>query len=297
MYDNHIFEIVVAAAVPCVLMLMLWARLFPAHLAKFRQAKRAHQLAILFVLAFAAYSTQKPTPPPVEKFTQILTFSQKGKFFYDLSGKFVPWVQSLVGGAAWEGFELIEAAALDAIAPGTNTLHALAQQAATNDIDRLYLSFNAYAPNDNLAIRVMQWETVDDAEGKFLDALVNFSMVPATNVVVNLEFATAPGVAAPLAAVSNSYPVTESVAGMPCYRYRYQYPATAAQLLPQSDIQLGGFLPDQFLEVSTIIISDGNDYYLPFTGWDDESTETEEIFIRYSEGIAVEIVINGEKAR
>lgn len=260
---------------------------------------RWQQVCTVLGVGLAVMFGGEKEPPVVvpTEIMEILTLRPDGSLT-DLSGKVASGVQaqaisdyitasaSLVTNAN----AIVEQARLDCIAL-TNTL-------LQADYDIAYIALDLprgtpTATNHNISITFQRVEQTTTN----LDALVWFSSLPTTNVDVYVEYSITEDTWATLSPTTNYWPATEIVDGVECVRYRYAIPAGIAgtPLKPNYDISFGGYEVGQYLsvpETGVVVTTNGVDC-LPFTGWDDYSSGTNSLLVRYVGGIAVEAVING----
>lgn len=302
MYNDHtlsIITILIIGAVPLTVLLIcavkssnVWRR----HLAgRAWYIKAAATLGLLVAVLIGGDKPGVVIPP--QDIIEILTLRRDGSLG-DVSGRVVPGVQArAVSDYIAASSNLISAAdgviaqaALDCIAL-TNTL-------LTADYDIAYLSLDLPrgTPSELNHNIMMSFQRVEQS-GTTLDALVWFSEMPLTNVSVRVEYSLAQDQWGELSAITNSYPDTEIVDGVECIRYRYALPAGIAgtPLKPQYEISFGGYQPGQYLSVPEegVVVSVGDVDHIPYTGWDDYSSGTNSLLVRYVGGIAVEAIVDG----
>ena len=248
------------------------------------------------------FGGDKPSGPIIPaEIIEILTLRPDGSLT-DLSGKVASGVQSQAisdyiaasGSLVTNAAVIVEQARIDCIGL-TNTL-------LQADYDVAYIALDLprgtpTATNHNISITFQKIEQTTTN----LDALIWFSEMPTTNVDVYVEYSITEDAWATLSPVTNYWPATETVDGVECVRYRYNIPAGIAgtPLKPNYDISFGGYEAGQYLsvpETGVVVTTNGVDC-LPFTGWDDYSSGTNSLLVRYVGGIAVEAVINGESIK
>lgn len=220
----------------------------------------------------------------------------------DLSGRVASGVQARAVGEYIEQSDRIVTAADGVIEQARLDCIALTNQLASMDYSVAYISLDLprgtpAEANHNIMV---SFERVAQTTSN-LTAYVWFSEAPVTNVNVHVDYSLAAGQWTGLKAVTNSYPQTYTVGSVQCYQYVYEIPAGIAgtPLKPQYEVEFGGYDVGQWLSVpeSGVVVEVAEEEYLPFTGWDDYSTGTNSVLVRYVGGIAVEAIVNGESIK
>jgi hypothetical protein len=122
--------------------------------------------------------------------------------------------------------------------------------------------------------------------------------LPETNVTLYLQASIAEGSWVELVPITNTWPATEAVGALDCYRYDFAVPAGMAGVpfKPAYDVLFGGPLPEQYLrvpETGVIVTTNGVDL-APYTGWDAAcAAPFTNLSVRYVGGIAVEAIAAG----
>lgn len=149
--------------------------------------------------------------------------------------------------------------------------------------------------NHNLAATI---ERVSGDGGTNLLSWVWFSEEPAVAPVVAFDVSVSDGVWRRLTSVTNSYPYTIDIAGVPCVEYRFDVPAEMRGIVfrPEYEVGFGGSLETDYLLVPSggVLIETNAVPCLPYTGWDAACGGSfSNLAVRYSGGIAVEAVAVG----
>ncbi|NLF23103.1 MAG: hypothetical protein GX590_08070 [Lentisphaerae bacterium] len=121
-----------------------------------------------------------------------------------------------------------------------------------------------------------------------------FSEEPAVQPQVSLSYSVEDGVWAYMPAVTNSYPDTVDVDGVPCIEYRYEIPAPyrGTVFRPDYELAFGGVVAGDYLTVPAggVVVSTNGVECLPYTGTD---TYSEHLSVTYKGGIAVSATFHG----
>jgi hypothetical protein len=143
--------------------------------------------------------------------------------------------------------------------------------------------------NANIAATVER--TRQSADGSVLSQWVWFSEQPATNPTVVAEIDIGAGWLR-LTSVTNTYPDTEDVGGVPCVRYDYLVPEGARKVVfwPRYELGFGSEAAPLIVPRAGIVVTVGQTQYYPFTGDDWLLTN---LLVRTSGGVAYEAVLNG----
>jgi hypothetical protein len=145
--------------------------------------------------------------------------------------------------------------------------------------------------NSNVAATIQR--TRQDGNTNLL-AYVWFSEEPMIEPKVSLSYSVEDGVWAYMTAVTNSYPATVDVDGVPCIEYRYEIPAAyrGTVFRPDYELAFGGAESDDYLTVPSggVIMATNGVECLPFTGTD---YYTANLSVTYKGGIAVSAVWHG----
>jgi hypothetical protein len=146
--------------------------------------------------------------------------------------------------------------------------------------------------NSNIAASIQRTEMLD---GSNIVAWVWFSEEPSVAPQVSLTLSVEDGVWQSLTPITNSYPTTTDITGVPCVRYVYDVPPAlrSITLRPRYELEFGGSQgSDDYLLIprSGVLVSTNNVVHLPYTGWDAEFSPpwSTNLAVRYSGGVAVE---------
>lgn len=145
--------------------------------------------------------------------------------------------------------------------------------------------------NGNIAATIQR--TRQDGATNLL-AWVWFSEEPAVEPQVSLSYSVEAGVWAYMPAVTNSYPFTVDVDGVPCIEYRYEIPAAyrGTVFRPDYELAFGGASAGDYLTVPAggVVVATNGVECLPYTGTD---TYSANLSITYKGGIAVSATFHG----
>lgn len=177
----------------------------------------------------------------------------------------------------------------------------LTQQLAEADYSVVYVAYDfprADPPettNHNITATI---EKVFQHEST-LSVLAYFSKEPATNVTLRIRASIAHDVWVTMEPITNYWPATVDVNGLPCFRYDYAMPQEmcGVPLRPMYDIAFGGYEAGQYLSVPAdgVVVSTNGVDTVPYTGWDYEHPDPwgTNLAVRYIGGIAVEATLHG----
>lgn len=125
-------------------------------------------------------------------------------------------------------------------------------------------------------------------------AWVWFSEEPAVQPQVSISYSVEDGVWAYMPGVTNSYPDTVDVDGVPCIEYRYEIPAPyrGTVFRPDYELAFGGASAGDYLTVPVggVVVATNGVECLPYTGTDAYSAN---LSVTYKGGIAVSAVWHG----
>lgn len=145
--------------------------------------------------------------------------------------------------------------------------------------------------NHNLSASIQRTRQVGNTN---LVAYVWFSEKPTINPQVAMSYSAEDGVWADMEPVTNSYPATVDVDGVPCVEYVYAIPELYRGIVfrPEYELQFGGAGDEECLAVPAggIVVQSGNDTLLPFTGTDVYSGN---FSVTYKGGVAVSACFHG----
>ena len=127
-----------------------------------------------------------------------------------------------------------------------------------------------------------------------LIAYVWFSEEPTIEPQVSLSYSVEDGVWAYMPAVTNSYPDTVDIDGVPCIEYRYEIPVMyrGTVFRPDYELVFGGAAASDYLTIPSggVVVSTNGVECLPYTGTD---TYSANLSITYKGGIAVSATFHG----
>jgi len=257
--------------------------------------------AVMGMIVAVIIGGDKPGPAIPAEIIEILTVRGDGTL-RDLSGRVAPGIQAkAISDYIGASGELV-AAADAAIEQARLDCITLTNQLLTADYSAAYIALDLPrgTPVDTNHNIMISFERVEQTPTN-MTAYIWFSEQPATNVTVHVEYSLAAGSWAALSSITNSYPITYDIGGVDCYRYCYAIPAgiSGTPLRPNYEIEFGGFAPGQYLSVPEegVVVEVDEIEYLPYTGWDDYSTGSDTLLVRYVGGIAVEAVYNGTQIK
>ena len=125
-------------------------------------------------------------------------------------------------------------------------------------------------------------------------AWVWFSEEPAVQPQVSLSYSVEDGVWSYMPGLTNSYPYTVDVDGVPCIEYRYEIPAPyrGTVFRPDYELAFGGASAGDYLTVPAggVVVATNGVECLPYTGTDVYSAN---LSVTYKGGIAVSAVWHG----
>lgn len=261
---------------------------------------KSHPAVIVLVVVCAVISQPSAKSKgwiPSPRFLQLLSTDSDGNV-KDLSGT----VASGVSAASLtqlnaESAQITEAA-LTTITNAEARCIALTNQILTANYDAAYIALDLPrgTPAETNHNIMVSFEKVSQTSTN-LTAWVWFSEMPDTNVEVAVEY-TLDGIDWPkLDPITNFFPTTEIIGSVACVKYVYSIPAgiSGTPLRPEYEVSFGGYQADQYLSVASdgVVVSTNGVDCLPYTGWDNYSSGTNSLAIRYVGGIAVEAIYDG----
>jgi hypothetical protein len=261
------------------------------------------RVALALMVCWATYvAGTKPEPPPSAARISQLVMALSAGGVIDPSGVLGQAVQLAAVQAFNAETDAIVSNANAVVAAAMEDYAALTNQIAQRDFSVAYLGYDfprADPPettNHNITATI---ERVS-ASGytNRLSAWVYFSSQPATNVTLYLQASVADGSWVDLVALTNTFPATEAVGSLDCYRYDFEIPSamTGIPFKPAYDVLFGGPLPEQYLRVpdTGVIVSTNGVDLAPYTGWDAAcAAPFTNLAVRYVGGIAVEATLHG----
>lgn len=192
------------------------------------------------------------------------------------------------------------------VAAATNTV-----DAASNEFDRVaglvtnserrviyvssYLPRSGTGPggetNHNIAATIERLRP--SAGGTNLTAWVWFSKEPFVSPGMRADIDVGAG-SVLLANVTNSFPETEAINGVPCVRYEFAVPQAArgTPFIPAYEVGWGSVSAPLIIPAGGVLVSTNGVQVMPFTGIDTHFTGR--VTVRYVGGIAVSVTIDGE---
>lgn len=124
-------------------------------------------------------------------------------------------------------------------------------------------------------------------------AWVWFSEEPAVQPQVSLSYSVEDGVWSYMPGLTNSYPYTVDVDGVPCIEYRYEIPAPyrGTVFRPDYELAFGGAAGDYLtVPAGGVVVATNGVECLPYTGTD---TYSANLSVTYKGGIAVSATFHG----
>lgn len=263
----------------------------------------ARVIIVIMMMKTLYICGNKPDPDPAANRVAQLVLALSGGRLVDPSGV----IGSAVQIAAIEMFNAetaaIVAAASNIVAQARDEYDELVAHLATNDYSVAYIGYDfpranpLENANHNITVTILR--TSQRGTDDTLSAWVYFSEEPVTNVNVNMEVSVASGVWVRLQPQANTWPATDEVAGLPCYRYDYAIPVElrGVPLKPAADVVFGGYAAGQYLAVPAdgVTVETNGVSCLPYTGWDMEHPDPwgTNLALRYIGGVAIEAILYG----
>lgn len=261
---------------------------------------KSHPAVIVMVLVSAWFSQPSARSKgwvPSPRFLQLLSTDSDGNV-KDLSGTVASGISAASLTQLNNESAQITEAALTVTTNAEARCIALTNQILHADYDIAYIALDLPrgTPAETNHNIMVSFEKVTQTPTN-LTAWVWFSEMPATNVDVTIEYSLNGTDWPQLDSATNFFPATEMVGAVPCVKYVYEIPTeiSGTPLKPQYDISFGGYQADQYLSVASdgVVVSTNGVECLPFTGWDDYSSGTNSLAVRYVGGIAVEAIYDG----
>ena len=259
-------------------------------------------LAIMLIWATYVGGTKEGQSPASQRISQLVV-ALSGGGLDDPSGVIGTATQLAAIQMFNDETAAIVAAASNVIAVAAVDYAAFTNQLASTNLSVAYIGYDlprAAPPvttNHNITATIMR--TAQNAATNTLSAWVYFSETPSTNINVYIQASVAEGVWSELAPITNSYPATTTVDGLPCIRYDYTIPIgmRGVPLKPETDLQFGGFDASQYLRVpvSGVVVTTNGVATTPYTGWDYVHPEPwgTNLAVRYVGGVAIEARVRG----
>jgi hypothetical protein len=296
-YSKHL-AIILGFALPLTILVIAVLKSHSVWCGRLRGMKAWKKAAaVLGLLVAVIIGGEKPQPEIPQGVVEILTRRADGSLT-DLSGSLVSGVHAQAVADHIAASATVVHAADSVVSNAAVQCVALTNQILQADYEAAYIALDLPRgtpdePNHNI---MLSFERIEQTITN-LTAYVWFSEMPSTNVAVNVEYSITSNVWSSLPPVSDSFPTTYTINGNECLKYTYSIPSGIAgtPLRPQYEIEFGGFASSQYLNVpeTGVVVSTNGVDCLPFTGWDDYSSGTNSLLVRYIGGIAVEAVFNG----
>lgn len=245
--------------------------------------------ALVLILALAAVGGDKS---PVMKYIATLVTALRDGTILDPSGR----VGTVARVAASEEIARLSAGVIEAasntVAQSQNLFDGAAYTLTNAPITVAYIAADlpralpGVHTNSNVAATIQR--TRQDGATNLV-AYVWFSEEPTVVPQVGISYSVAPGVWDYMHAVTNSYPDTVMVDGVPCVEYSYEIPHACRGIVfrPEYELSFGGSRPEDYLivPIGGIIVDAGAGIEIPFTGTD---VMDENLSVTYKGGIAIE---------
>lgn len=269
--------------------------------AQWRRMPHGQLAALLLLLSWGTlYGGSKTMPSGRTVLARFVTALRSGVLLDD-SGR----IGATAVLAATQAFDretaAIVAAATNVVAAADSAFAAAAFALTNRNLSVAYIAADLPRAephshtNHNLAATI---ERVGCDGGTNLLAWVWFSEEPAVGPVVSFDASTQDGVWTRLTSVTNSYPDTLDINGVPCVEYRFEVPAGMRGVVfrPEYEVGFGGSREADYLLVPAggVLVETNAVPLLPYTGWDAACGGAfSNLAVRYSGGVAVEAVAVG----
>ena len=259
--------------------------------------RRPLRLAISLALGFVVLvGASKPTGQESSRVAQFITAMRDG-CVVDESGVVAKFTESETVRFFNQESGIIIAASSNQLYVATTNIAALVNTLTGTPRRVAYICADlpradpASHTNHNIAAMVQRVDTTGGVERVW----VWFSETPYAAPNISFDASVADGSWVTLAAVTNTFPETETVAGVPCIRYDFRVPAgmQGVPLRPSYELAFGGYATNQFLNVPSggVMLSTNGVDILPFTGWETRwpAPWGTNLAIRYAGSIAMEV--------
>ena len=258
-----------------------------------------HTLAALSLLMVwgTLYGGTKSAPRVV--LAQFVTALRSGGLL-DASGRIAAAAAAAAVAAVADESAGIVAAASNTVADAQATFNGLADGLTNSAYSVAYIALDfpraeAHShTNHNIAATIERLESLD---GSNLVAWVWFSEEPAIAPQLVFDASVAEGLSVRLVSITNSYPNTVEIDGVPCISYRMDVPSAmrGIPLRPNYELEFGGPADPLLAPSGGVLVSTNGVEHLPFTGWDTAHPEPwgADLAVRYAGGIAVEAIWRG----
>ena len=257
-------------------------------------------LAVLTVWAVAVGGGKEPAAPRVS-IASFVTALRSGVML-DPSGRIgEAAIVAATAQVASEASDIVAAASNAVVAAqGDFDLAAWALTNRTIEVAYIAADLPRAEPytwtNHNIAATIQR--VTQDGTSNIL-AYVWYSEAPAIEPQVALYASTVEGVWTRMVSITNSFPATFDVDGIPCVEYRLDIPTAARGTVfrPEYELAFGGLAAADYLIVPSggVLVSTNAVELSPYTGWDTAHPEPHgtNLAVRYAGGIAVEVVWYG----
>lgn len=261
---------------------------------------RTRWIAVLTVLAFVVVGADK-APTSSARLVQFITALRSGTLLDD-SGR----IGSAAALAVVQAFEAetaaIIAAASNVVVAAQVEFDAAAFILTNRNLQVAYIAMdlpraepNTHT-NSNIAATIERVEQIGTSN---LVAWVWFSEEPAVAPTLAFDVSVAEDTWTRMSSVTNSYPGTTEIGGVPCISYTFEIPLAIRGTVfrPEYEVGFGGSDTNDYLVVpadGVLVQTNGVSCY-PYTGWDLAQPEPHgtNLAVRYAGGIAVEAIFYG----
>lgn len=276
----------------CLLGWRVLSAFWAAHCPRITTLGKVGTVALIMVVAAAGADKT----PALRALATLITALQGGGLI-DPSGRIGSAARAAAAQAILEASGGIIAAASNTVADAQYQFDAAAETLTNRNLKVAYIAADlpraiaGLHTNSNIAAAIQL--TRQDGNTNLL-AYVWFSEAPAIEPQVALSYSVAAGVWAYLPAVTNSYPATVNIDGVPCVEYRYQIPEAVRGIAfrPDYELSFGGARSEDYLIVPLggVLIQTNGVECLPFDGTD---VYSDDLSVTYRGGIAVSAVYHG----
>jgi hypothetical protein len=249
---------------------------------------------VALILVCAAAGADKT--PALRAIASLITALQSGELL-DPSGRIASAAQAAVVQQVASLADTIATDASNAVVDAQSQFDAAAFTLTNRTLRVAYIAADmpraipGIHTNHNIAATIQK--TAQDGTTNLL-AWIWFSEEPAVLPQVAFSYSVAAGVWVDLPAVTNSYPDTTYVNGVPCIEYRFELPAPVRGTVfrPEYDMTFGGPNPTEYLIVPSggILIQTNGVDRLPFTG---TYVYSASLSVTYRGGVAVSATYHG----
>jgi len=253
-------------------------------------------VAIAALLIWSYAGADKTPSIPSARLIRFITALRSGVLLDD-SGR----VGSATTLAVVQAFEaetaVIIAAASNMVAAAQSQFDAAAFTLTNRNLTVAYIAMDLPRAeahthtNSNIAATIERVEAVGSSN---LIAWVWFSEEPAVAPVLAFDASITADTWTRLTSITNSYPDTTEVNGIPCISYTFSIPPDMRGIVlrPEYEVGFGGSLKEDYLIIPSggVMVQTNGFSRMPFTGWDYENPAPfgTNLAVRYAGGIAVE---------